>query len=60
MHVKSKIAVVTGGASGIGAALARRFHAEGAKANCPVSKALAGVQIRLEARLVGATAGTGR
>src|SRR5688572_11464700 len=32
MHVKNKIAVVTGGASGIGAALARRFHAEGAKA----------------------------
>jgi len=32
MDVKNKIAVVTGGASGIGAALARRFHAEGAKA----------------------------
>ena len=37
-----------------------RQQAEGAKANCPVSKALAGVQIRLDARLVGATAGTGR
>ena len=32
MEVKNKIAVITGGASGIGAALARRFHAEGAKA----------------------------
>ena len=28
-------------------------QAEGAKANCPVSKALAGVDIRLEARLKG-------
>jgi osmotically inducible protein OsmC len=27
-------------------------HAEGAKANCPVSQALAGVDISLEARLV--------
>lgn len=32
MKVRDKIAVITGGASGIGAALARRFHAEGAKA----------------------------
>ncbi len=31
MHVKDKIIVVTGAASGIGAELARRFHAEGAK-----------------------------
>jgi osmotically inducible protein OsmC len=27
-------------------------QAEGAKQNCPVSKALAGVEIRLDARLV--------
>ncbi len=31
MEVRDKVAVITGGASGIGAALARRFHAEGAK-----------------------------
>ncbi len=31
MEVKNKIAVITGAASGIGAALARRFHLEGAK-----------------------------
>jgi osmotically inducible protein OsmC len=28
-------------------------HAEGAKANCPVSQALAGVDISLDAKLVG-------
>ncbi len=28
-------------------------HAEGAKANCPVSKALAGAEISLDAKLVG-------
>jgi NAD(P)-dependent dehydrogenase (short-subunit alcohol dehydrogenase family) len=32
MIVRNKIAVITGAASGIGAALARRFHAEGARA----------------------------
>ncbi len=32
MDVRGKVAVITGGASGIGAALARRFHAEGARA----------------------------
>ena len=31
MQIKDKIVVVTGAASGIGRALARRFHAEGAK-----------------------------
>jgi osmotically inducible protein OsmC len=30
-------------------------HAEGAKANCPVSQALAGVEISLDAKLVGTT-----
>jgi len=32
MQLKDKVAVVTGGANGIGEALARRFHAEGARA----------------------------
>lgn len=32
MKIKDKVVVITGGATGIGAALARRFHAEGAKA----------------------------
>ena len=32
MHVRDKIVVVTGGASGIGRALSRRFAAEGARA----------------------------
>lgn len=31
MDIRDKIVVITGGASGIGAALARRFHAEGAR-----------------------------
>lgn len=34
MNVKDKVIVITGGGNGIGAALARRFHAEGAKAIC--------------------------
>ena len=32
MKVENKVVVVTGGASGIGAALAQRFSSEGAKA----------------------------
>ena len=32
MELEGKVAVVTGGAGGIGSALARRFHAGGAKA----------------------------
>jgi NAD(P)-dependent dehydrogenase (short-subunit alcohol dehydrogenase family) len=32
MQLKNKVAIVTGGANGIGEALARRFHAEGARA----------------------------
>jgi len=32
MELKNKVAVITGGASGIGAALVQRFHEEGARA----------------------------
>ena len=32
MDIRGKVAVVTGGGSGIGAAMARRFAADGAKA----------------------------
>ncbi|MDG2113937.1 MAG: SDR family NAD(P)-dependent oxidoreductase, partial [Actinomycetota bacterium] len=32
MQLENKVAIVTGGASGIGKALIERFHAEGARA----------------------------
>ena len=52
MEVRNKIAVVTGAASGIGAALARRFHAEGAKA-----VAVADVQTDLLQQVAGSIGG---
>lgn len=44
MELKDKITVVTGGASGIGEALCRRFHAEGAKGVVVVDMDEAGAQ----------------
>ena len=41
MDVKDAVVVVTGGASGIGAALVRRFHAEGARSVVVVDRNLA-------------------
>ncbi|MGB5723507.1 MAG: SDR family oxidoreductase [Parasphingorhabdus sp.] len=44
MELKDKIIVITGGASGIGAAMARRFSAEGAKKIVCADRDLAGAQ----------------
>ncbi len=44
MNLKDKIIVITGGASGIGAAMARRFAAEGAKHVVCADRDLAGAQ----------------
>lgn len=44
MELKDKIIVITGGASGIGAAMARRFAAEGAKHIICADRDLAGAQ----------------
>ena len=44
MELKDKIIVITGGASGIGAAMARRFAAEGAKKIICADRDLAGAQ----------------
>ncbi|GAB2462428.1 SDR family oxidoreductase [Jatrophihabitans fulvus] len=42
MRIKDSVVVVTGGASGIGAALARRFHADGARHVVVVDRNLEG------------------
>ncbi|MEH6701325.1 SDR family oxidoreductase [Parasphingorhabdus sp.] len=44
MEIRDKIIVITGGASGIGAAMARRFAAEGAKKVVCADRDLAGAQ----------------
>lgn len=44
MELRDKIVVITGGASGIGAAMARRFAAEGAKKVVCADRDLAGAQ----------------
>ncbi len=49
MQVKDKVVVVTGGAEGIGAALARRFHAEGAKAVAVADRNVAGAEATAKA-----------
>ena len=44
MELQDKVVVITGGASGIGAALARRFHAEGARHITVVDRDLDGAR----------------
>jgi NAD(P)-dependent dehydrogenase (short-subunit alcohol dehydrogenase family) len=44
VELEDAVVVVTGGASGIGAALARRFHAEGARSVVVVDRNLGGAQ----------------
>ena len=44
MEIRDRLAVVTGGASGIGEALARRFHADGARHVVVVDRDEAGAQ----------------
>ena len=44
MELQDKVVVITGGASGIGAALARRFHAEGARHVTVVDRDLEGAR----------------
>jgi NAD(P)-dependent dehydrogenase (short-subunit alcohol dehydrogenase family) len=44
VQIKDTVVVVTGGASGIGAALARRFHADGARRVVVVDRDLGGAQ----------------
>ncbi|WP_375486922.1 SDR family oxidoreductase [uncultured Jatrophihabitans sp.] len=54
MDVRDSVVVVTGGASGIGAALARRFHADGARAVVVVDRNLGAAEA--VAREVGGVA----
>ena len=44
MQIQDTVVVVTGGASGIGTAMARRFHADGARQVVVVDRALDGAQ----------------
>ena len=54
MQIKDKVAIVTGGGSGIGEALAKRFHDEGASGVVVVDRD--GSNAERVAQTIGATA----
>ncbi|MBE0623383.1 MAG: SDR family oxidoreductase [Burkholderiales bacterium] len=56
MQLKDKVAIITGAASGFGAAIARRFAAEGAKVIVDDINAAGGERVAEEIRKAGGTA----
>ena len=56
MQLKNKVAIITGAASGFGAAIAKRFAAEGAKVVVDDIDAAGGERVAGEIRKAGGTA----